>query len=129
VFDPSSGYGAAVVDPLAAVADDDYCYLTTRGRVTGHAHEIEIWFAADGSTLYMLAGAGTRSDWVRNLQADPAVTIRLRDVTVDATARVVDDPHEDRHARTIVYDKYEPRNPGLAGWRESALPVAFDVVA
>jgi deazaflavin-dependent oxidoreductase (nitroreductase family) len=116
------------MDALAVVADDDFCYLTTRGRVTGTPHEIEIWFAVDGATLYLLAGAGTRSDWVRNLEVHPAVTIRLRDVTYDATARVVDDPAEDRRARTIVFDKYEPRNPGLARWRESALPVALDVV-
>jgi deazaflavin-dependent oxidoreductase (nitroreductase family) len=126
VFDSSSGYGAAVADPLAA-ADDDYCYLTTRGRVTGAPHEIEIWFAVDGTTLYLLAGAGTRSDWVRNLRADPAVAVRLRDAVIEASARIVVDPDEDRHARTIVFDKYEPRNPGLAGWRESALPVAVDL--
>lgn len=39
-----------------ASADEDFCYLTTRGRVSGQPHEIEIWFAADGETLYMLAG-------------------------------------------------------------------------
>ena len=68
------------------MAEDDYCYLTTRGRVSGQPHEIEIWFTADDDTLYMLAGAGDRSDWVRNLRAEPAVTVRVRDTTYDATA-------------------------------------------
>jgi deazaflavin-dependent oxidoreductase (nitroreductase family) len=114
-------------------ADDDFCYLTTRGRVTGTPHEIEIWFALDGSTLYLLSGGRDRSDWVRNLIADPAVTVRLRDVTLPATARVLEpgtDPSgiwEDAHARRIVFDKYQPRSGGLEGWRESALPVALDV--
>ena len=112
---------------LADAADDDYCYLTTRGRVTGEPHEIEIWFALDGTTLYMLAGAGTRSDWVRNLEQQPRVTVRVRGAAHDATGRVVVDADEDRRARRLVFDKYEPRNPGLAGWRESALPVAVDV--
>ena len=40
-----------------ANAEDDFCYLTTRGRVSGQPHEIEIWFTADDDTLYMLAGA------------------------------------------------------------------------
>jgi deazaflavin-dependent oxidoreductase (nitroreductase family) len=111
----------------AAGAGDDFCYLTTRGRVTGEPHEIEIWFAIDGATLYMLAGAGRRSDWVRNVEADPAVTIRVRNVTEPAAGRVVGDPTEERLARTLLFDKYEPRNPGLAGWREAALPVAFDL--
>ncbi|MET0627373.1 MAG: nitroreductase/quinone reductase family protein [Acidimicrobiia bacterium] len=113
----------------ATVADDDFCYLTTRGRVTGEPHEIEIWFALDDGRLFMLAGAGGRSDWVRNLQEEPAVTVRVRDVTYAATAHVVTDPTDDRLARTMLFDKYEPRNPGLASWRESALPVALDLTS
>jgi deazaflavin-dependent oxidoreductase (nitroreductase family) len=107
------------------VADDDFCYLTTRGRVTGEPHEIEIWFAVGESRLYMLAGAGRRSDWVRNLEAEPSVSIRVRDATHAASAHVVTDPVEDRLARTLLFDKYEPRSPGLARWREYALPVGF----
>ena len=34
--------------------DEDFCYLTTTGRVTGLPREIEIWFALQGATLYML---------------------------------------------------------------------------
>jgi deazaflavin-dependent oxidoreductase (nitroreductase family) len=111
-----------------ARAGDDFCFLTTRGRVTGRPHEIEIWFAADGDTLYLLSGGGARSDWVRNLRADPAVTVRVHDAGYDAVARVVDDPAEERRARTLVFDKYQPRSGGdLATWRESALPIALDL--
>jgi deazaflavin-dependent oxidoreductase (nitroreductase family) len=102
--------------------------LTTRGRVTGREHEIEIWFVRHGLTLFMLAGAGARSDWVRNLRADPAVTVRVRDVTYSAHARVVEDPTEERLARDLVYAKYQTGSSGdLTGWRESALPVALDL--
>lgn len=110
--------------------NDDYCYLTTRGRMTGADHEIEIWYARDGSTLYLLAGAGERSDWVRNLQVEPAVRVRIDGVTHAADGRVVTDPDEDRHARTVVFQKYQPRNDGeLVSWRERALPVALDLAA
>ena len=113
-----------------ASADEDFCYLTTRGRVTGQPHDIEIWFANKHDTLYMLSGGGHRSDWVRNLRTDPAVTVRIRETTYDATARVIDDAAEDRRARTLVFDKYQPRNKGsLEGWRESALPIAIDLVS
>jgi deazaflavin-dependent oxidoreductase (nitroreductase family) len=118
------------VDPLLVDAtDDDFCYLTTRGRVTGAAHEIEIWFARDGATLYLMSGGGDRSDWVRNLRADPAVTVRLRDVTFAATARVVEPgTDEDERARALVTDKFQPRYDGsLDGWRARSLPVALDV--
>jgi deazaflavin-dependent oxidoreductase (nitroreductase family) len=107
---------------------DDYCYLTTRGRVTGDEHEIEIWYVREGAVVYMLAGAGDASDWVRNLQADPAARLRVDDVTYRAAGRVVTDPDEDRHARTMVFEKYQPRNQGeLVTWRERALPVAIDL--
>jgi deazaflavin-dependent oxidoreductase (nitroreductase family) len=117
-------------DPLLVdAAGDDFCYLTTRGRVTGSPHEIEIWFAADGSTLYLMSGGGDRSDWVRNLGIEPAVTVRVRDVTFDAVARVVEPgTEEDARARRLVVDKYQPRYGGeLGSWRERALPVALDV--
>jgi deazaflavin-dependent oxidoreductase (nitroreductase family) len=108
--------------------DDDYCYLTTRGRVTGDDHEIEIWYARHDDTLYLLAGAGQQSDWVRNLRVEPAVRVRVGDVTYDATARVVTDADEDARARTLVFEKYQPRNAGeLVTWRARALPVALDL--
>jgi deazaflavin-dependent oxidoreductase (nitroreductase family) len=111
------------------VDSDDFCYVTTRGRITGRSHEIEIWFAADGSTLYLLSGGGDHSDWVRNLRVEPAVTVRLRDTTYDASARVVDsDTDEDVLARRLVFEKYQPRYSGsLEGWREAALPIAIDL--
>jgi deazaflavin-dependent oxidoreductase (nitroreductase family) len=109
---------------------DDYCYLTTRGRVTGTEHEIEIWYVREGEVLYLLAGAGEQSDWVRNLQVEPSVQVRIDDVAYAARGRVVSDPEEDRHARTVVFEKYQPRNDGeLVSWRERALPVAIDLAA
>ena len=107
---------------------DDFCYLTTRGRVTGNDHEIEIWYARDGDTLYLLAGGGDSSDWVRNLQAEPRVQVGIDGVTYDAHGRVVTDPEESERARTLVFDKYQPRNHGeLVTWRGRALPVALDL--
>ncbi len=32
-------------DDLKTLADEDFCYLTTTGRISGRAHTIEIWFA------------------------------------------------------------------------------------
>ena len=113
----------------SGVGDDDFCYLTTRGRRSGRPHEIEICFALDGSTLYLLAGGGERSDWVRNLAVEPSVTVRLRATTYAATARAVEPgtPLDDR-ARALVFVKYQPRSGGLTGWRDSALPVAIELL-
>jgi len=117
-------------ESLDDARDDDFCYVTTRGRVSGRPHEIEIWFALAGTTLYLLSGGGDHSDWVRNLVADPAVTVRLRDRAYLARARVVaSGSEEDTLARRLVFEKYQPRDDGdLTSWRERSLPVALDVV-
>ena len=106
----------------------DFCYVTTTGRRTGHPHTIEIWFAMDGDTLYLLSGGGDVSDWVRNIRADGAVGLRLGDREYIARARVVEDADEQVRARTLVYEKYATRSSDdLEDWRDQALPVAIEL--
>jgi deazaflavin-dependent oxidoreductase (nitroreductase family) len=110
-------------------ADEDFCYLTTRGRVSGRPHTIEIWFALDERTIYMLAGGRDSSDWVKNLKRDPEVTGRIRDGTYAGRARIVELPDEDALARRIVVDKYQPGyGEDLTEWGRDSLPVAVDLV-
>lgn len=114
------------------VADELFCYLTTTGRRTGRPHTIEIWFgreSEDARTLYLMAGARDRSDWVRNAMADPHVTVRTGDDELRATARVLDpdkDADEDALARRLLLAKYQ-KGEELAGWGRGALPVALDL--
>ena len=115
----------AQFDELAAL---DFCYLTTTGRVSGQAHTIEIWFALDGQTLYMLAGSGENADWVKNARRTPAVHVKIGDNTFAGTARIVADPGEDALARQLVVGKYQPRgDDDLSSWGRTALPVAVDL--
>lgn len=114
--------------PIDALAAESFCYVTTTGRRTGNPHRIEIWFGSAGGTIYMLAGEGYRSDWVRNMVAMPEVTIRIGDRTFGGHARVVEDPAEERMARDLVFGKYEAAYSGdLTAWRDRALPVAVDL--
>lgn len=128
--DQEFGADPSAADDIAAYADDDFCYLTTVGRVSGRPHEIEIWFALAGRTLYMLAG-DHGSDWVKNLRKTPRVRLRLRDRSFEATARVVENPQEDAQARQLVVAKYQPHDPAddLTDWGRTALPVAVDLNA
>ncbi len=72
----------------------------------------------------MLSG-GDRSDWVRNLQATPAVTIRIGEERRSAVARVVAEANEDALARRLLVEKYRPRYSGeLDEWGRTSLPVA-----
>lgn len=112
---------------LRSFADEDFCYLTTTGRATGRPHEIEIWFAVEDGTLFMLSGGRDRSDWVKNLQKTPGVAIRIGGENCEGRARVVEDGDEDELARRLLVEKYE-NNPGsLSNWRRTALPVAVDL--
>jgi deazaflavin-dependent oxidoreductase (nitroreductase family) len=109
------------------MADEDYCYLTTTGRVSGKPREIEIWFALEGGSLYMLSGGRDRSGWVRNLLQDPGVGVRIADQRLPGRARIVDEPVEEALARRLLFAKYSSRYGGdLDSWREEALPVAVD---
>ena len=116
-----------ILDP--ALGELDYCYLTTTGRVSGKPREIEIWFGLREGTLYLLSGGGRRSDWVRNLLADPAVTVRVGETTLRGTARIVDDPGEEAIARQLVHGKYASGPDHMANWRDNGLLVAIDLEA
>jgi deazaflavin-dependent oxidoreductase (nitroreductase family) len=108
--------------------NDDYCYLTTTGRRSGQPHRIEIWYAAEGDTLYLLAGAGRSSDWVRNVGAEPVVHVELDGDVRTGRARIVEGDDEAARARSLVFAKYAPRYDGdLTEWRDRALPVAIDL--
>ena len=116
---------------LGVLADEAFCYLTTRGRRTGNPHRIEIWFGASGGTLYLLAGGGRRLDWVRNLEASAEVSVEIGDRRWHATARVVTEREEERAARELLAAKYQGWREGarLSGWARTALPVALDLRA
>jgi deazaflavin-dependent oxidoreductase (nitroreductase family) len=117
----------SVAEPWSGFADEQYCYLTTIGRVTGQPHRIEIWFAIDRDTLYMLGGGGDRSDWVKNLRRDPSVTVEIGTGNFHGRARVVVDSAESERARALVHDKYAPGYRGdLTSWRRRSLPIAVD---
>ena len=93
--------------------------------MSGEPHEIEIWFALSDGVVYMLSGGGDRSDWVRNLRANPAVTIRLGDERRACVARTAMDADEEALARRLLVEKYRPRYTGeLDEWGRTSLPVA-----
>ncbi|HEV7864845.1 MAG TPA: nitroreductase family deazaflavin-dependent oxidoreductase [Acidimicrobiia bacterium] len=106
-----------------------FCYLTTRGRRTGRPHTIEIWFVVVGATAYLMAGGRDRADWVRNLMADPNVTLRVGEETFPAQGRVVDEgTGEDADARRRMVTRYSTPGTGdLDAWGRTALVVAIDV--
>jgi len=68
----------------------EYLYLTTIGRVTGQPREIEIWFVQSDGKLYILAEQFHDAQWVKNIERNPRVHVRLGARQFEATARVLD---------------------------------------
>ncbi len=83
------------------VAPAPYLYLTTTGRVTGEPREIEIWFTERDGRFYVIAEHRHRAHWVRNLQADCRVHVRIAGRQFAATARIVDDDQEPTLAAAV----------------------------
>jgi hypothetical protein len=123
------------IDP--GLPDQQYCNLTTTGRVTGRPHTVEIWFGLAGRTLYMLSGAGSampdgtgaRADWVRNLQKQPREEVQIGESVHTGAARVVPPGgEEDGLARRLLLEKYQPASrDNLTTWGRRSLPVAVDL--
>ena len=110
------------------IEDLPYAYLTTTGRITGSPHRIEIWFAREDDTIYLLAGDGERSDWVRNLMVSSAVVLEIGERKRTTTGRVIERGTDaDVAARRALLEKYQPTSSDdLATWGRTALAVAID---
>jgi deazaflavin-dependent oxidoreductase (nitroreductase family) len=102
-----------------SLADLSVLDLTTVGRTSGLARQIEIWFVADGVKFYILAEHHRRAHWVRNIEQHPQVHVRIGGRDLTAIGRVLD-PVADREAwnraQELARRKY--------GWGEG-LPVEF----
>ncbi|MEW5940016.1 MAG: nitroreductase family deazaflavin-dependent oxidoreductase [Chloroflexota bacterium] len=119
-----------MTDSLPAnLAGEDYCYVTTTGRVTGKPHEIEIWFGMEGNTIYLLSGGGVSSDWVKNMRARPEVKVRIGKRNFSGQARFVGEAGEESRARRLLAAKYQGWREGrrLSEWARTALPVAIEL--
>ena len=78
-----------------------FLYLTTTGRRTGVAREIEIWFTELGGHVYLIAEHGERANWVQNIQANPRVHVRVGDRQFEGAARLVAHEREPELARAV----------------------------
>ena len=85
-----------------------FLYLTTTGRTTGLPREIEIWFVEAEGKYYILAEF-REAHWVRNIEKNPRVRVRVGDRNFAATARILDpklDATAWQTARELERQKY-----------------------
>jgi deazaflavin-dependent oxidoreductase (nitroreductase family) len=108
------------IPELAALPHERVLYLTTVGRKSGKLRTIEIWFVVYQERIYLIAEHGLKAQWVRNIQANPEVTLQIAQHRFRARGRILDDAR-DRQEWQAVADLARRRY----GWGEG-LPVAFD---
>ena len=102
---------------------DSLLYLTTTGRVSGLPREIEIWFAESEGRLYLLAEHFHNAQWVRNIQSNASVRVRIAEREWAATARVLE-PKRDREKWELAQELFRQKY----GWGDG-LPVEFTIVS
>jgi deazaflavin-dependent oxidoreductase (nitroreductase family) len=77
-----------------------YLYLTTSGRITSLPREIEIWFTEHRGRFDLIAERES-ANWVRDIQSQPQVKVRVGDAEFNAFARVVNNDREPQLAATV----------------------------
>ncbi len=99
------------------VLDYRVLYLTTTGHQSGLPREIEIWFVACDGKLYLLAEHFHRAYWVRNIECNPRVRVRIGGREWRAMARALDEERDReswQRAQKLARNRY--------GWGDG-LPV------
>jgi deazaflavin-dependent oxidoreductase (nitroreductase family) len=96
---------------LESIADRQVLYLTTIGRTMGMPREIEIWFVVRRQRFYLFAETREAAGWVKNIRRNPEVTIRVRELEMNARARVLD-----RQADHHLWDEVAAIADRKYGW-------------
>jgi deazaflavin-dependent oxidoreductase (nitroreductase family) len=102
---------------MVELSDIEYLYLTTTGRVTGTPRQIEIWFVSVDRKLYVLAERFHSAQWVKNIERNPKVRVRVGRDEFNATARVLDN-EKDRE----TWERVQALEREKYGWGDG-LPV------
>jgi deazaflavin-dependent oxidoreductase (nitroreductase family) len=73
-----------------------YAILETTGRRSGQSRRTPVGHVVDGDAVWIVAEHGRRANYVRNIEANHGVRIKLRDGWRAGTAHIVpdDDPRE-----------------------------------
>lgn len=98
--------------------------LTTTGRRTGEIRSTLLTTWKDGDRMVIIASAGGNDRhpaWFLNLEANPAVTVRTADATLEMTARITSGEERTRLWDTVS-SKY-PQYRNYEGRTDREIPV------
>ena len=87
----------------ADAAPHAFALLETTGRRTGLARHTPVGNGLDGDTFWLVAVHGTQAGYVRNLQAEPRVRVKVGGAWRSGTAAVLPDDDAAARSRTLPY--------------------------
>jgi deazaflavin-dependent oxidoreductase (nitroreductase family) len=85
------------------IAPRAFALLETTGRRTRLPRHTPVGNGHIGDTFWLVAAHGTQADFVRNLQADPAVRVKIGHVWHTGNAVVLPDDDAVARSRTLPY--------------------------
>jgi deazaflavin-dependent oxidoreductase (nitroreductase family) len=93
-----------IASQLARVATYQTMRLTHRGRKSGKRYEVTIWFVVDRDSIYLNGNMNTQ--WPRNLQANPEITMRISQETFQGKANLITEPAGRERIFAMIARKY-----------------------
>jgi deazaflavin-dependent oxidoreductase (nitroreductase family) len=109
----TSGLAKHVFNPLvrtlfeAGIAPPGTAILETTGRRSGERRRTPVTDGLDGDTFWIVAEHGRRAAYVRNIEANPRVRVRIGRRWREGTARLL--PDDDPAARLGLITRANPR--------------------
>ena len=95
-----------VTSALSRIRDGSNIEITTTGRKSGKPHTTPIWYVVDDGRVIVQSGKDGKTDWYRNLQKTPAVTLKADRYSFRARGRTITDPKEVERVHALFRDKY-----------------------
>jgi deazaflavin-dependent oxidoreductase (nitroreductase family) len=130
----STFLSARLLNPLVRAAAraglplPGYVLLETTGRRSGEPRQVPVGKALQGDTLWVVAEHGLRAAYVRNIQADPRVRVRIGRRWRTGTADVLsDDDWRERQRR--IPNKFNAAVVRAMGTEQVTVRVDLDPAA
>jgi deazaflavin-dependent oxidoreductase (nitroreductase family) len=92
---------------LRQAGDRQTLKLTHYGRKSGRPYDVTIWYLVDNQSdrLYLVSANAARN-WVRNVKARPAISLRVGEQVFNGDVRSITDKQERDKVNDLTIRKY-----------------------
>ena len=93
-------------DDLQKAGSQKLIHITTRGRMSGKLHTVELWFAVGNGKVY-LSHEGEETDWMKNIKKNSQVSFEIGGKNFNGSARHLEDRTDEAWTgKLALYEKY-----------------------